>query len=68
MRQLHEYTLQLKEVPNPFGEKFAVGTFCSTHELVNYTGNRERREFFWNNNGHFNTVVEYKNKYAALYG
>jgi hypothetical protein len=35
MEQLRGYVCQLKEVENPLKDEFAVGTLCSTHELLN---------------------------------
>jgi hypothetical protein len=69
MDQLHGYTLQLKTIPNPFPAQFAVGTLCSTHELLDYPGPISGRgqATFWRNNGPFETVHAYKEKVSVLY-
>ena len=66
MGQLHGVTLQLKGISNPFNHRFAVGTLCSTHELLkdpNIPG-----QGFWSNNGPFTTVDQFKGKVDVLYG
>lgn len=67
MAQLHEYTKQLRQIHNPFAGEFEVGTFCSTHELLNDPGIPSKRESFWHNNGPFKTVEGYKQKIQELY-
>jgi Phosphotransferase enzyme family len=67
MDQLHQYTEQLRRVSNPFEGEFAVGTFCSTHELLNDPGIPGRSGSFCANNGPFKTVEKYKQKIPKLY-
>ena len=68
MGQLHGYALQLKGISNPFNDRFAVGTLCSTHELLNDPNIPGRQRAFWSNNGPFTTVEEFKEKVDILYG
>src|SRR5579859_42315 len=66
--QLRSFIVQLKNIPNPHPQRFAVGTFCSTGELLNYPGNPADGESFWRNNGPFGSAEDYRNKVKLLYG
>jgi len=67
MGQLRGYVRQLQGISNPFGDRFAVGTLCSTHELLNNPGIPGRNHMYWGNNGPFGTVDEFKEKARILY-
>ena len=69
MAQLHGYALQLQLVSNPFSDRFAVGTLCSTHELLNDPNlpGRPGEQSFWRNNGPFATTEMYREKISILY-
>jgi len=67
MEQLHDYVCQLEKVENPLKEEFAVGTLCSTHELLNNPGIPGKEESFWRNNGPFKTVEDYAQMVPELF-
>src|SRR5579862_3622651 len=45
--QLRLFIAQLSNVPNPYPQRFAVGTLCSTGELLNDPGNPADEGRFW---------------------
>src|SRR5271170_2502216 len=47
MDRLHGYTVQMAKVENPLKEVFAVGTTCSTLELLNNPNIPGNRDSFW---------------------
>jgi hypothetical protein len=67
MERLLGFVRQLEKVENPLKEEFAVGTLCSTHELLNNPGIPGKEERFWRNNGPFKNVEEYAQKGPELY-
>ena len=67
LQQLRDFIVQLKRVPNPYSQKFAVGTLCSTGELLNDPGNPEKGGSFWRHNGPFKTVEDYRDAVKELY-
>src|SRR5947207_9049251 len=52
--QLQEYIQQLWAIPNCSSDEFAVGTLCSTHELL-FTCNR-----VYPHRGPFKTTIDYR--------
>jgi len=67
LQQLRNFIVQLKRVPNPYSQKFAVGTLCSTGELLNDPGNPKKAGSFWHHNGPFKTVEDYRDAVKELY-
>jgi hypothetical protein len=67
MEQLLGFVRQLEKVENPWKQEFAVGTLCSTHELLNNPGIPGKEESFWRNNGPLKNVEEYAQKGPELY-
>lgn len=67
LSQLRSFIMQLRNLPTVHPQGFAVGTFCSTGELLNDPGNPADKGNFWRNNGPFRTVEEYRDKVTVLY-
>ena len=67
LQQLRLFIKQLRNVPNPNKDKYAVGTLCSTGELLNDPCNPSKHGSFWQHNGPFQTVQEYADKVNELY-
>lgn len=66
--QIKEFIAQLWSIPTP--SEFAIGSLCSTHELLcdNYHPHGpEYAESFWHNNGPYKTVREYYDVSQTLY-
>jgi len=66
--QIREFIAQLWTIPHPLPEKFAVGTLCSTHELLNDPFIPGCPRNFYEFNGPFKTVEEYRGNVRELYG
>jgi hypothetical protein len=66
--QLRSFITQLWTIPHPSPSEFAVGTLCSTHELLNdpFLPNTERN--FYSRNGPFRTTDDYRQNVEFLYG
>jgi len=66
--QLREFIIRLWKIPSP--TEFAVGTLCSTHELLcdNFHPHHpEYAHMFWTKNGPYTTVEDYKSTAANLF-
>jgi hypothetical protein len=67
--QLREFIIQLwKKIPSP--TEFAVGTLCSTHELLCDNFHPHHPEYaqkFWTKNGPYPTVEDYQSAAANLF-
>lgn len=66
--QLRSYISQLWTIRNPLVSEFAVGTLCSTHELLNDPFLPHAQGSFYKRNGPFKTIEEYRNNVEYLYG
>jgi aminoglycoside phosphotransferase (APT) family kinase protein len=67
LSQLRSFIVQLRNIPNPYPQRFAVGTLCSTGELLNDPGNPADEGSFWRNNGPFSSLDLYRKKVKVLY-
>jgi Phosphotransferase enzyme family len=66
--QLRGFIAQLWTIHHPFASKFAVGTLCSTHELLNDPFLPNAKRDFYVHNGPFKTIEEYRGNVKLLYG
>jgi Phosphotransferase enzyme family len=66
--QLRGFIAQLWTIQHPSPSKFAVGTLCSTHELLNDPFLPNTKRDFYSHNGPFKSIEEYKSNVELLYG
>ena len=60
--ELQDYIRQLWALPNPYSDKFAVGTLCDTHEIL-FTVDKS-----YPHRGPYKTTDEYRTHVPALFG